>query len=76
MQRADAARTIDEASLSNNTVKHRVDEMAIDIEKQVVQELKESMHPFRLQLDVSTDEGSCSHLMTFVRYPKRTATKE
>ena len=56
----EAARKIDQIPLRNNTVKPRIDEMSIDTEEQVVQKLKDSMYPFRLQLDVYTDEGSCS----------------
>ena len=73
---AEAARKIDQVPLSNNTVKRRIDEMSMDVEEQVVQDLKDSMHPFSLQLDVSTDEGSCSQLMAFVRYFRGTAMKE
>ena len=72
----EAARKIDQVHLSNNTVKRRIDEMSMDVEEQVVQDLKDSMHPFSLQLDVSTEEGSCSQLMAFVRYLKGTTMKE
>ena len=71
------AENIGRICLSDDSVKSRIDDMSIDVEEQVVDEIRKSLHPFSLQLDVSTDEASCSQLMAFVRYLKgRAMTKE
>ncbi|XP_040275585.1 protein ZBED8-like [Bufo bufo] len=56
-------------SLSNDTVRRRLDDMSTDILSQVVQEIKSAPLPiFSIQLDESTDEANCSQLLVFVRY--------
>ena len=63
----EAAKRVDNICLSDDSIKRRIDGMLMDVEEQVVKELKESAYPFSLQLDESTDVASCSQLMSFVR---------
>lgn len=58
---------LQQISLSDNTVKRRIDDMAEDIKKQVVDAVKQSPF-FAIQLDESTDVAQCSQLLVFVRY--------
>lgn len=56
-------------SLSNDTVRRRLDDMSADILGQVIQEIKSAPLPiFSLQLDESTDVANCSQLLVYVRY--------
>ena len=51
----EAAAKLKTVSLSNNTVKNRIDEMPIDIVDQVISRAKDSKYGFSMQLDESTD---------------------
>ncbi|KAL1768625.1 zinc finger protein BED domain-containing protein 5-like [Sigmodon hispidus] len=56
-------------SLSNDTVRRRIDDMSADILDQVIQEIKSAPLPvFSIQLDESTDVANCSQLLVYVRY--------
>lgn len=56
-------------SLSNDTIKRRITEMADDISSQLISKLKTCLHGmFSIQLDESTDISNVSHLMVFVRW--------
>ncbi|KAL6046540.1 hypothetical protein STEG23_018200 [Scotinomys teguina] len=56
-------------SLSNDTVRRRIDDMSVDILSQVIEEIKSSPLPiFSIQLDESTDVANCSQLLVYVRY--------
>lgn len=56
-------------SLSNDTVKRRIEDMSSDILQQVVDEIKSTpLGIFSMQLDESTDVANCSQLMVYVRY--------
>lgn len=62
-------------SLSDNTIRRRITEMALDVKEQVLSEIK--MSPlFAFQLDESTDVSSCSQLLAFVRYVHADDMKE
>ena len=62
----EVSKKFNEVPLSNKTMKRRISDMSIDIEDQVVQDLRESAQPFSLQLDESTDEASCCQLLAYV----------
>ncbi|XP_007648258.1 zinc finger BED domain-containing protein 5 [Cricetulus griseus] len=56
-------------SLSNDTVRRRIDDMSADILDQVIQEIKSAPLPiFSIQLDESTEVANCSQLLMYVRY--------
>ncbi|KAM5219559.1 zinc finger BED domain-containing protein 5-like [Hipposideros larvatus] len=56
-------------SLSNDTVRTRIDDMSADILDQVIQEIKSAPLPiFSIQLDESTDVANCSQLLVYMRY--------
>ena len=54
-------------SLSNNTVKSRIDEMALDIKEQVIEKIKKSPY-FAIQCDETTDIANCSQLILYARF--------
>ena len=58
---------INQVSLSNNTVKSRIADMACDIKSQLIENIKASP-VFGIQLDESVDCANLSQLMVFVRY--------
>ena len=53
--------------LSNDTVKRRIDAMAVDCENQIIQEIRNSPY-FAIQVDESTTVASEALLPVFVRY--------
>jgi len=63
----DAAKKLNQISLSNNTVQHQIEEMSLDILEQVVIEIHKSPVGFAIQLE-STDVANCSQLLVFVQY--------
>ena len=62
-----SAAKVKQISLSNNTIKRRISDMAKDVTVQVIQEIKGSPM-FSFQLDETTDVSSCAQLLLFVRY--------
>ena len=62
-----AAQKIKSIPLSNDTVKRRIDVMAVDCENQLIQEVRNSPY-FAIQLDESTTVASEALLLVFVRY--------
>ena len=64
----DQAKKLNAVSLSNNTIRRRVDHMAEDILAQVIEEVKSSPVKFCLQFDESTDISSCAVPLGFIRY--------
>ncbi|KAG0725041.1 Protein ZBED8 [Chionoecetes opilio] len=70
-----AKREISKISLSNNTVRRRIDDMAADVCNQVCQEIRASAFRASLQLDESTDLANQSQLIAFVRYEKEKKVK-
>lgn len=73
----DQAKKLSAISLSNNTVRRRIDDMADDILLQVMDEIKASPYQkISLQFDESTDVSSCAVLLGFVRYVHLSGVKE
>ena len=63
-----AAAKLDNVSLSNDTVKRRIQEMSGDIADQVMAGVKDSKFGLAIQLDESTDVAKCSQLLVYVRF--------
>ncbi|XP_061598837.1 SCAN domain-containing protein 3-like isoform X5 [Cololabis saira] len=62
-----AAKRLLTIPLSNDTVSHRIVDMASDIQQQLIERVKSSPF-FSLQLDESTDVTNATLLLVFVRY--------
>ena len=66
---------ISKTTLSDNTVKARIDEMVQDIREQVAEKIR--MSPmFAIQCDETTDVAHCSQLLVFARYISDNAIEE
>ena len=61
----EAASKLQAIPISNDTVKRRIIDMAVDIEEQVIEQVKKSKY-FATQLDESTDLSNCAILACFV----------
>ena len=66
----------DSVSLSNSTIQRRILDISEQLERRVIQELKETKYPFSMQLDESTDIASNCQLLVFVRYVHKDSIKE
>ena len=64
----ETAAKLETASLSNNTVKNRVEETSIDIADQVMSGAKDLKFGFSMQLDESTDITNSAQLLVYVCY--------
>lgn len=63
----DSCNKVGKISLSNDTVKRRIDDMAVDLKNQLMQKLKNS--PFlALQCDETTDISKQAQLLFYCRY--------
>uniref|UniRef100_A0A3B4Y6R1 HAT C-terminal dimerisation domain-containing protein n=1 Tax=Seriola lalandi dorsalis TaxID=1841481 RepID=A0A3B4Y6R1_SERLL len=62
-----AAKKLLTIPLSNDTVSHRIADMASDIQQQLLERIKSSKF-FSLQMDESTDVTNAALLLVFVRY--------
>ena len=71
----EAVAKLQSVSLSNDTVKRRIQEMSVDIAQQVVTGVKDSKYRFAIQLDESTDVTKCSQLLVYVRYTQNDIVK-
>lgn len=71
-----AKREISKISLSNNTVRRKINDMTADVCNQVCQKIRASAFRASLQLDESTDIANQSQLIAFVRYEKEKKAKE
>ena len=64
--RVEAAAKLKTVSLSNNTVKNRIEEMSINIANQVILGVKDSKFGFSMQLDESTDITNNAQLLAIL----------
>ncbi|XP_062294532.1 zinc finger BED domain-containing protein 5-like [Scomber scombrus] len=62
-------------SLSDNTVKRRIDDMADNVLDQLIQDVKASRF-YAIQLDESTDIANIANLLAYIRYEKNAEIKE
>ena len=62
--------------LSNNIIPSRVINRSDNIQKNLMQEIKNSSFPLSLQLDESQDVAQSCQLLTFVRYVHNNSIKE
>ena len=72
-----SSKKLEARSLSNDTIRVRITEMANDISSQLISKLKSCLHGiFSIQLDESTNISIVSHLMVFVRWASVTSIEE
>ena len=64
----EVAAKLETVSLSNNTVKNRIEEMSIDIADQVISGVKNLKFGFSMQLGESTDITNNAQLLVYVHY--------
>ena len=62
-------------SLSDNTIKHRIEEMSDDNADQILAEMKESKFGFAVQLDELIDITNYCQLLVYVRYAQTNIMK-
>ena len=72
---SNAVSKIKQVSLSNDTIKSRIDDMACNIKSKLIANIKASP-VFAIQLDESVDVANLSQLMVFVRYVHNQAIEE
>ncbi|XP_003376634.1 zinc finger protein [Trichinella spiralis] len=63
----DMAKQFKNISLSDSTVKRRIDELADDIKQQVLEKVKCSPF-FAISCDESTDQANCAQLIVYARF--------
>ena len=61
----ETAKKLEGIPLCNNTVQRRIEDLAKDIEEQVIEEIKKSLY-YVIQRDESTDVINCTVLLGFV----------
>uniref|UniRef100_A0A8C4N202 Uncharacterized protein n=1 Tax=Eptatretus burgeri TaxID=7764 RepID=A0A8C4N202_EPTBU len=73
--RKDSANKLSQISLSNDTVKGRIDEMSQDIKDQVLDQVRASP-VFAIQLDETTDVAQCYQPLMYARFMSGNSVKE
>ncbi|CAI9717570.1 Hypothetical predicted protein [Octopus vulgaris] len=63
----DSANKLSQISLSNDTVKGRIDDLSQDIKDQIFDQVRDSP-VFAIQCDETTDIALCSQLLVYVRF--------
>ena len=58
----EAANKLQAIPISNDTVQRRIMDMAVDVEEQLIEQVKKSKY-FAIQLDKSTDLSNCYSCM-------------
>ena len=71
----EAVKKLSKISMSDNTVKRRIEDMSNDILSQNVHGIKKSDFPIALQLDESTEVACVRQVLVFVRYVQKAGTK-
>jgi len=71
----EASQKMQNVSVSNDTIRSRIDDMSQDVLLQIISELHQTTC-FSLQIDESTDVAQCAQLVTFVRYIANETIKE
>ncbi|CAH1968358.1 unnamed protein product [Acanthoscelides obtectus] len=71
----DAEQKMKSISLSNHTVKRRIDDIAADIKSQIINKVKLSQF-FAISSDESNDIVNCAQLIVYVRYIGRYIIQE
>ena len=71
-----AKKKIQPLSMSNETIRRCIDDMAADVCQQVCSEIKQSILQASIQLDESTNITLACHLMAFARYEKNKKMKQ
>ena len=72
----EAAKKLQQVSLSNDVIHNRIIDMSEDILEQVIADIKASPVTISLQVDESTDVSNCSQLIAVVRYVKNKKIEE
>ena len=72
----EAARKLQQVSLSNDVIRNQIVDMSDDILEQVVVDIKASPVKISLQVDESTDVSNCCQLLVLVRYVKNNKVEE
>ena len=70
----DSANKLSQISLSNNTIKERIDEISQDIKDQVLDQVRAPV--FAIQLDETTDVAQCSQLLMYACFVSGKSGKE
>ena len=66
---------LDSVSLSNNTVKRRIEKRSVDITDQVIAGVRYLKFGFASKADESTDVTNCCQLLVYVRVTQNNAVK-
>ena len=75
--REEQAKKLAAISVSNTTIRRRIDDLAENILTKIVAQVEASPHKkFAVQFDESTDIASCAVLLGYIRYVHQSSVKE